>query len=243
MQQERRVWRVRYLAIVAHNDVAAGSGREAVVAEAAHDDVATIGHVNDVVATVVRFDRLERRHHAVVVPVELAVVAHHEVGKVTRCGHSVGAHACDDSILSAAASDRVVPQQLIDRVGAFKLDGHIADRRAGEQQRAVIADDPVGSGSRCDAVRSLTRQDSVVSFANVDCVGCALCVKRGLNLLKHTSGRPVDLAIVPNHQVRAAERRHGVGAFATENQVVSRSRTDGVVSTESRIGRLHLLQK
>ena len=207
-------------AVVTDHQIGAGTGADGIAAAAGDHDVVAAAHRQLVVAAQCQVGGLQQRQHARAGPVDLAVVAQHQVGAratdhrvATGTGqHDVGAVAGRDAVGAAAgvAHEQQAALELLQRRSAVEVAGFAAV--AQQQVVAAAGRDRVGPG---------TTHHQVVAVTDLDVVVAAEFGQGRGEGGKETVAVPEDLAVVTQHHVVALASAHGVGAHAAQHQVVA----------------------
>src|SRR5215203_1015572 len=185
----------RVVAVAADEDVVAGAGAEVVVAVAADDGVVAGMPEDDVVAVLA-------------VEVVVAVLAEQRVGAVAA-EDEVVARSAVDVVVAAGAEHRVGAGPAEEEIGAVAAVEIIVAAIAEERVRAAVADEEVVVGAAVQVVVALGADDRVVAGLAEELVVAA-------------AADEVVVAAAAVEHVVAAAAVEGVGGGAGEERVGSR---------------------
>ena len=238
-------------AVVAQHAVVAGAAADGVAALAADDEFDAfagqdgVGAAADVDVGRARDLLVER---AGGVQQDAAVVAQHRALAGTG-GDGVGANAAQHDAAAVAQRDGVVATAGRGGVVTTAGRGGVERARAGEHadgvvdELGVVAGHPVHAGTGRDLVAALAADDGLGAIAQRDGVVAALADVGALHLAQHARRRPVDLAVVGQHDVGTASTADAVGARAADDDFVACTQGDGVGATVGDAAALGLLQR
>ena len=219
-QQRQHAGGVGGAAVVAQHHVIATAGGDGVAAGACQHGVFAAAQCQHVGAAQGQVGGLQLRQHARAGPVDLAVVAQHQVGPCaaadgvgTRPGqHGVGAVAGLDAV-SAAAGVAIQHQAALELLQC--------GRAAEVSGLAAVAQQQVVAAAGGDGVGACAAHHQVVAVAHLDVVVAAQFGQGRVETGDEAVAVPQHAAVVAQHHIVASAGAHGVGAHAGQHQVVA----------------------
>ena len=210
--------------VIAKDQVSACSAHDQVGTKAAQHNVLAVAGLDRVIAAEALLTGLEAAVAAGSCPVDLAVIADHQIIAATG-GDLVGSEAGKDQVVACARRDRVVAAGRGNGVGRPGLEQQGGARRVGHL--TVVTEDHVGAQAGRDDISTEAADDDVGPIADVDQVVATQRRLRRGKACQASADVPGHDAVVADDDIVTEAGGDRVVAAVTDHKVIT---THGIES-------------